>query len=210
MERKAEDQLTDGAPHDEEQRLVEAAKGGDLEARGILLTRYEGLVRNYLKKRMGERLERYASVDDLLQEVLLRGAQGIEKLRPGARGDDLRGLLLKHAQWVLSVRGRRSGGFVGESVLQEGPAPENGTSPVVDLPEPAPSMGPVSKGDRDRWLKQLASRLDGKYTDVLHLYLKGKSYREIAAELTITEETARKRFLRAASKLKDLAGPEAE
>jgi hypothetical protein len=88
---------------DEEQLLVAAAKDGDLEARGTLLTRYESLVRGYLQKRMGEKLARYATVDDLLQEVLLRGAQAIEKLRPGARGEDLRGLLLMHAPHALEA-----------------------------------------------------------------------------------------------------------
>ncbi len=208
---EGEEANTEGGEFDEEQLLVQAAKSGDSEARGVLLTRYEDLVRGYLRKRMGDKLTRYVSVDDLLQEVLLRGAQAIEKLRPGARGEDLRGLLLKHAQWVLSVRGRRSGGFVGESVLQEGPTPSSGTvSPVLDLPEPAPSMGPVSKSDRNHWLKQLAKRLDEKYAAVLGLYLNGKTYREIAEELQITEETARKRFMRAASKLKDMADPESE
>jgi len=189
---------------DSEQRLVADAKSGDERARSVLVERFQLLVKQYLEKRMGERLLRFMPVEDLLQDVLIRGLNGLDRLREGARPDEFRGLLLRHAQWVLLDRGRSSGAFMGESTgLGARGAAQSGEA----LPGPDPSKkdmlvdGSVTVSDRDRWLKDLVGQLDEKYASVVRLYLTGRSYVEIGDELGISSETARKRFLRAAMKL---------
>lgn len=203
---EADENKAEGIPGslDAEQRLVEDAKNGDGCARDILVERFQLLVARYLEKRMGERLLRFMSVEDLLQEVLMRGVKGLGRLREGARPEEFRGLLLRHAQWVLLDRGRRSGGFMGEStgLGARGAAQSADRSPLNEYFEKELSAdGSVTVSDRDRWLKDLVSQLDEKYASVVRLYLTGRSYQEIGSELGISAEAARKRFLRAAMKL---------
>lgn len=189
-----------------EQQLVVDAKGGDERARGILVERFQPLVRRYLEKRMGDRLLRFSTVEDLLQDVLLRGMKGIHLMREGATPDEFRGLLLRHAQWVLLDRGRTSGGFMGESTALRACGPENSAAPApgderfADRPK---TDGAVTVDDQNNWLRDLVSQLDEKYASVVRLYLAGRTYVEIGVELGISTETARKRFLRAAMKLND-------
>ncbi len=185
---------------DEEQLLVRNAMKGSKEARGALLARYEGLVRNYLRKRMGHRLVHHLPVEDLLHEVFLRGAKAMEKLKDGARGEDLARVLLQHARWVLADHGRQAGHLVRESDLA---GSGDGEQVVLDRAMPTPSTGPVTMQDRQLWLHGLSKRLEPKYASVIDLYLQGKKHGQIAAELGINEETARKRFLRAVQQLRE-------
>ena len=69
-------------------------------------------------------------------------------------------------------------------------------------------MGPVTLRDHNLWLRRLVSRLDHKYSSVLELYLDGRSFPEIASQLSITESSARKRFLRAARQAKEMTREE--
>ena len=60
----------------------------------------------------------------------------------------------------------------------------------------------TTRHDANRWLRALVSRLDEKYAGVVRLYLEGRTTAEIAEELGIREETARKRLTRAVAKLR--------
>jgi RNA polymerase sigma factor (sigma-70 family) len=185
-----------------EQKAIADARAGSREARDALIQRFQKLVLHYLRKRMGDRLKRFSSEEDLLQEVLMRGVQALEKMPDGARPADFRGVLLQHARWVLLERGRQSGDFLGESIVirHDPDGCRSGSQPEV-VDGAATWTGLVAQADQDRWLRALVLRLDEKHASVVQLYLDGRSYGEIAQELGISEANARKRLQRAARSL---------
>jgi RNA polymerase sigma factor (sigma-70 family) len=194
---------------DEEQLLIAAVKAGQGEAWNLLVLRYQDQLRRYLERGAGARLSRFITVEDLMQQVYARGMAAVSKLKEGARPDEFKALLLQHASWVLLNAGRGSSNFRGDSVMArgqpDGGEPSEDHEPISPEPE---SMGPVTLRDHNLWLRRLVSRLDHKYSSVLELYLDGRSFPEIASQLSITESSARKRFLRAARQAKEMTREE--
>lgn len=195
------------AERDPDQELVEAARRGSKEAQSALFKRFEPLVLRYLESRMGPHLRRHSTPADLLQDVLVRGVGALQKLEEGARPEDFRGLLLRHAQWVLLERGRQSGGFAGESIVPRRDERDSNALFPDERGSVETRTRTVTRNDHNRWLRGLVSRLDQKYADVVRLYLAGRSYEEISSELGISEEAARKRFLRAMQHLRQRLEP---
>lgn len=176
---------------------VERARGGSPEARELLARCFVPELRRFVAARAGSALQRFAAVEDLVQESLARAFAALDHLRAGAGAEDFRALLFQHANWVVMRQGRRASGFTPESVLH---APD-GAPP--DPQAPMRSSGTVTRRDERRWLEERIARLDEKYAAVLRLYLDRKGFAEIAAELRITEDAARKRFLRASRMLQE-------
>jgi RNA polymerase sigma factor (sigma-70 family) len=186
--------------------LIAQARAGSKPAQDALLRYFVPVVLDYLGKRVGSRLVRYAGIEDLAQEVLLRGMNGLDHLRAEAQLEDFRAILFRHAQWVLAKRGRQAGEFLGETALGAGDLSEA----PIDLGarrHEVESTGPVTREDRSQWMRSLLARLEPKYASALGLYLDGASFAEIAAQLDIEEEAARKRVLRATKMLLPLANP---
>ena len=186
------------------EQLISQARGGSSAAQNALVRHFEPIVAHYLRQCVGPRLARYLAIEDLTQEVLVRGVNGLNHLRTHAQLGDLQALLFRHAQWVVAQRGREAGGFVGETahgrVPTEEPAESLGGAGELS------STGPVTREDRANWIRSLLARLDKKYASALELYLEGRSYPEIAAALSIEEAAARKRVLRGAKLLHPLTG----
>jgi len=180
----------------EEEELVEAARRGDRAATCEVLRRVEPLVDALVRRWAGAALLRFASPEDLRQEVLAGVPRAFEHLRAGAEMEDVRALLVQHVRWVLSRHGRRAQRFQGESVVAD-PREEPGRDGA--------STGIVTAVDEAAWLKSLVRELDPAYRTVVELRMQGLAFAEIGAALELEEDTARWRYLKAAERLRLLA-----
>ncbi len=175
--------------------LIPLARGGDSVAVSTLLDHYAPLLRTYLERRSGGGIRRFADLEDVAQEARTSLVQGLGHLREGADLDDFKRLLLLHASWALGKVGRRASAFAGESSA--------GAKVTPDRAATGPTTGTVTRRDRNAWLVSRIESLGEGSAAVLSGFLAGKSFAEIADALEITEEAARKRFLRASAKLGD-------
>lgn len=176
--------------------LVRQAKHGSREAYESLLAQCEPVIRAFLANQLGSRLKRHTSLSDLHQEVLMRGAEALRALPDDAEVDDFRALLLMHARWAIGKAVRRGRNFAGESVV----TPEFGPQAT---PTPTASQGVVTRGDEMAWLAAEVDGLEAPLAAAVRLRLQGRTFAEIAAELGIGEDAARKRLVRAALLLRE-------
>jgi RNA polymerase sigma-70 factor (ECF subfamily) len=175
--------------------LIERARKGDSEARGELYLRFEEMLRAYLDRRTGPRLARAVSLSDLCQETFVGAMDALRVLPTGATIDDFRGILLRHARWMVGKQAEKHRGFRGESVLGDGVAADR-------VAGNEPSAGEVTRRDEASWLADLVEQLDPGQAAVVRLRLAGRSFADIAAELSIREGTARQRYLRGSRALR--------
>lgn len=174
---------------------VAAARSGSLEAQETLSRRFQSTLESVVRVRMGTRLRRFATPEDIAQEAMVNALKVLDRLREGAGFEDFRAILLKNAEWLLLNLGRRARGFVGPSqvAMDQGPV-ERAVSTLT--------RGPVTRADDRRWLEEKIARLDDRYAEVLRLHLEGKNIAEIADEMGLLEDAARKRHKRAIELLK--------
>lgn len=162
--------------------LVERAQAGDEQARELLLTRLQPLLRAFFIKRIGRKTE----VDDLVQNTLLRVHGGLEDLK---NSDRLKAFAMKAALFELHdlYRGRY------------------GTKERLYDPEfpPDHSERPTSAGaaiDAERAL----SMLTPKARRILELREYGYRYQEIAEMIGTTEAAIKMQVKRAFDKMRDV------
>jgi len=161
--------------------LVERAQAGDEQAREILLTRLQPLLRAFFIKRIGRKTE----VDDLVQNTLLRVHGGLEDLN---HSDRLKAFAMKAALFELHdlYRGRY------------------GTKERLYDPEfpPNHSERPTAAGssiDAERALAMLTP----KARRILELREYGYRYQEIAEMIGTTEAAIKMQVKRAFDKMRD-------
>ena len=172
--------------------LIRRARSGTDDALARLVEECRPTVRDYLRARVGAGLQRYVSLSDMEQDVLLGGVQALDRLAPDASIEDFRALLLQHARWAVgkAARGRRR--FDGES-----------QAPDTDGPPPRTlRSGAVTRADELRWLGEHVSELPEPERDVVVRRLAGATFESIASELGLSESAVRKRYLLAARKLR--------
>ena len=182
---------------DDGRDLIERARAGDSQARGELYVHFEGTLRSYLDRKTGAKLARAVSLSDLCQETFLGALDALRVLPSGATLDDFRGILLRHALWTVGKQVEKHRAFRGESVLGE-------AVPDARVPASEPSEGDVTRRDEAGWLAELVERLEAEQAAVVRLRLDGRSFAEIAAELSIREGTARQRYLRGSRALREM------
>lgn len=182
---------------EEQRRILAAARDGDEAARNALTGFFRVEIEAHVARRMGSRLARFCTAEDIAQEALANTVRALSALDTGAGFDDFRALLKRRANWVLQDRGRQAHKFIAESVVH----PQAGGA-APEAANPAPSQGPVTQADEARWLRERVSTLDAKYAAVLERYLDGASFSDIAEELGIGIEAARKRYTRGVQLLK--------
>lgn len=195
-----EEELQDAPSSAPDALCIENARSGSPAAREALVQHFSPALRRFLAARAGPALRRFARPEDLVQEILAGVFGALDRLRPGAGPEDFQALLFQHANWVVKRQGRHAREFTPESVLLR---PEGAR---LDPAASAHSTGTVTRRDERRWLEERIGRLDEKYAAVLRLYLARKSFAEIALELGIREDAARKRFLRASQTLQRTEG----
>jgi len=175
--------------------LLEEARDGSEAAQAALGERFGPELLAYVERRLGPRVRRQSSAEDVAQDVLLRVFRSLASLPDEATLDLFKGRLFKNAQWVIDEHARRAQRFAGESAA---PA-----TPVVDEFE---RTGAVTRADDAARLRALAERLDPIYRDAILGRIAGQSFEEIAAASGENLETVRKRFFRAFHMLRERLG----
>ena len=184
---------TDPEPIPEDE-LVYRACAGDRTACDALFRRCSGPLRRWLQKHTGQQLRRAISISDLAQETFL-GALSAMRGLPGALTlSEFEGVLFQHARWQVWGHAKRLGRFAGESLAPAGPG--------TDAP---PSQGTVTRRDELAWMRSIVARLPLDQARVIELRLDGVPFDVVAERLEITEEAARKRFLRGSLAIQRMA-----
>lgn len=169
---------------DSDRDWVIRAQGGDRAALALLIRRHIGSVRACVLAMLGPT----ADLDDLVQESLLRGVEGLDSLRDPERfGAWLRGI----ARHLCADRIRR-----------KPPA----TAPLDAVAEPAAPEGPHpgEAGETAAELWRSIAGLNETLREALHLfYVARLGYAEIGARLGITPAAVNRRLTRARQQLRE-------
>jgi len=177
--------------------LLAKARAGSEDALSELLDRLEDGVLDYLDRRTGPRVRRFVSVSDLRQETLLRAAGILRQLPSDASVADFKALLCRNAEWMIKNAARDLGRLDGESALA------GRSADVAGSRVPTPS-GEAGANDELDWLESLFEKLAPEAARILRLRLAERTFKEIAAELEISEDAARKRHTVATERLRAL------
>jgi RNA polymerase sigma-70 factor (ECF subfamily) len=173
----------------EETEWIDAARAGDREAFGRLVDRYWDRLYRWLFHLARDRHR----AEDLAQETFLKALAGLESFRPGS---NFRAWLFRigHNNFVNLKRGERRGNQ---------PIPEAAADDEVSASHAA--------ADREalRAVSKAVADLPAEYRSAILLRAdEGLSFKEIAAVLHTTEETARWRVFKARQKLVKVLHPD--
>jgi len=183
---------------DQRDDLVSLARAGDAKARSDLFEAALPRIQQFLIPKMGFRLQRHTDLDDICQEIFIRGIKAIHSLAPDSGYRDFEALMLQHARWQVVDSARAEGRFEGESNVPGGLM----TIPI-DLDDDQGECLVIEREDV-QWLHSLISRLTDDQARVVWLRLDGLKSDEIAHLLSISPELVRKRHQRAVDKLRQL------
>jgi RNA polymerase sigma-70 factor, ECF subfamily len=177
-------------PAGEESDWIAAAQAGDRQAFGRLVERYWDRLYRWLYHLTRDRHK----AEDLVQETFLKVLAALDSFRPGS---NFRAWLFRigHNNFVNLKRAERRTGH---------PLPEDAAGPAVAAP-------PETAADREavRVVAKAIAELPIEFRSALMLRAdEGLSFREVAAVLRITEETARWRVFKARQKLMKVLAPE--
>lgn len=179
----------DNLPNEESEWIV-AAQAGDREARAKLVERYWDRLYRWLYHLTRDRHK----AEDLVQETFLKVLAALDSFRPGS---NFRAWLFRigHNNFVNLKRAERR---------TNAPLPDDAAGTEVG--------GPVtSASDRETVcvVRQAIAELPLEFQEALMLRAtEGLSFREIAAIMGITEETARWRVFKARQKLVKMLPPD--
>lgn len=174
--------------------LVRAARGGDLDAFGALVRRHEGAVYAFVRSRVGDP----AAAADIAQEVFIAAHRGLAKLEEGSRA----------LGWLFGIARHK----VGEHHRTAARRPPALAGADLDaLPAPA------APDDPGALLEALTDGLPDEMRAVAILRFRdGLAYREIAAKLGMPDGTvatllhrARERIAANQERLASRASPHA-
>ncbi len=162
-------------------RLVRKAQGGDKQARELLLRRLDGVLRAFFIKRTS----RTATIDDLVQNTLLRVHGGLEALK---NPESLKAFAMKAALFELQdlYRGRYS----AKEALYD------------------PAIMPGAPSSQEGWagssvdLERALSILTPHARRILELREYGYRYKEIAQIVDTTEMAVKMQVKRAFEKMR--------
>lgn len=177
-------------PAGEESDWIAAAQAGDRQAFGRLVEKYWDRLYRWLYHLTRDRHR----AEDLVQETFLKVLAALDSFRPGS---NFRAWLFRigHNNFVNLKRTERRTGH---------PLPEDAAgSPVAAPPDAAADREAV------RVVARAVAELPVEFRAALVLRAdEGLSFREVAAVLRITEETARWRVFKARQKLMKVLAPE--
>ena len=188
-------------------RLVKAARGGDRRALGDLFSRYLPRVRQIVALRMGWRLQQITDIEDMVQQVLMRLLEGLDRFEARSEGAFRNWLarcveceIVDHARH--HGRKKRGGGQVRRladfdtSVL---------SSSIFADHQPSPSELAQAGELAERIEEALLGMPEHQRELIILRAVCGMSFSEVAEEMRISREgTVRVGFSRAMKKLKEL------
>jgi RNA polymerase sigma-70 factor, ECF subfamily len=191
---------TAAAVVDEDRRLVDRARAGDVQAFEALVRRYERWVFTLAVRMVGDR----AQAEDLAQEVFLKAYRGLRGFRGGARFSTwLYAIASHHCLNYLAGRESR----MRRAERTDGPRDGRGGSPssVWDrVADEAPGPDAVlERRDLRRLIQDELLRLSEDHRMAVVLRdIQGMSYEEMAETLGVELGTVRSRLHRARMELK--------
>lgn len=188
----------------DEAELLAAARDGSRAAQEELTRRSQPAFRAFLAGKLGARVARTMTAADVEQEAYLQVLQALPGLDALDSMRAFTALLQRRALWLIYRASDARERFAGESAFSR-PIAEG----VLDATG-ATRPGEVTRADEVRWLTDQVDRLAPRPAEVMRLRLLGAEFPEIAAELGIGEEAARKRYLRALSELRRRMDPDAD
>jgi RNA polymerase sigma-70 factor (ECF subfamily) len=173
----------------EEPDLIAAAQAGDRASFAVLVDRYWDRLYRWLFHLTHDR----HAAEDLTQETLLKAFAGLRTFRPDSN----------FRAWLFRI-GHNN--FVNQQRLRRG------TRQALPADLPAGDEGPVEQTLSREALQHLTRAVGRLPTEFRSAFLlraeEGLSFRQIAAVLSVTEETARWRVFKARQKLLHALAPE--
>ena len=175
----------------EEPDLIAAAQAGDRPAFAVLVERYWERLYRWLYHLTRDR----HAAEDLAQETFLKAFRRLDKFRAGTN----------FGAWLFRI-GHNN--FVNQQRLRRG------TRQALPADLPAGDEGPVEQTLSREALQHLTRAVGRLPTEFRSAFLlraeEGLSFRQIAAVLSVTEETARWRVFKARQKLMTILAPHQE
>ena len=189
--------------------LVARFADGDDAALRQLLDREEPALRRHIEARTPPDVLRRQGVSDTIQKAALGIVQTRDSLRDGDSGD-FRRLLTVIAERILvnTIEYERA---KKRDARRHATPPAGLASDVLDPANLSPAATPTPsqsamKQEAIESLRRSFGRLSPSDQRILHLVdYEGRSYEEAASELGVTYEAAKKRYLRALGRLRELA-----
>ena len=135
-------------------------------------------------------------MDDVCDDVLLRGIKAIHSFTRDADVNGFRRLMLQHARWQVLDSARAEDRFEGESNVPGG---------VMSVPADLSANSTeelLIEREKVEWLHSLILRLSADIASVLWLRIDGLTTKEIARELDISQDLVRKRHQRGIEELR--------
>lgn len=180
---------TDGSAAEEASRLKRARAGSKEDLAWVLEWLRPRLAR-FIGNAMGHAARRDFSVADVEQDVLGSAPDWLGRLRQDADLDEACALAIQRARWVLGKAHRRGARKIGESAVA--PMGFDALAPSSVGP------GPVTEADEAQHLEAMIYSLPDDLIEVVLRRRQGSTFSQIAGDLELSEDTARKRFVRAA------------
>ena len=202
---KLQQAADDMTPVDEDQRLVDRARAGDVRAFEALVRRYERWVFTLALRMVGNR----GDAEDVAQEVFLKAYRGLPGFRGAARFSTWLYAIASHH--CLNHLARRNS--MARRAERSGPSSDGRGGELPSAPDRVadPTPGPDAALERNelrRTIQQELLQLAEHHRIVLVLRdIQGMSYEEIAATLGVELGTVRSRLHRARMELKARLGP---
>lgn len=184
--------------------LLRKAREGDGGAFGHLCSVFMDDMREMVQRKFARRADarqvrRRIDVDDILQEAMLRAFREVGEWPADLSVGELRARFLVLSKQAVSNTTRRAY-FDREYGAATRAAP-------LDRAVPPATTGPVTRADDVRRALLAAELLpDGLNQAVMHRYLEDNGLKELAAELGVSVDAAKKRVSRGLQKLRALLG----
>lgn len=150
--------------------LVQAARSGDREAFGLLVSRYRDLVHAFAYARLRNREE----AEDAAQEVFVRALEHLPEFRSDRFGAWLMRIARNHCMDILRRRRSRRTEELSDQWMDHSPTPE---------------MAALTRERRRELCAALDALPEKHQVLVLMHYGSGRSYREMALALDLPETT---------------------
>jgi RNA polymerase sigma-70 factor (ECF subfamily) len=193
------------ADSDVTRSLLERITAGDREAVGELFERHRPSLCRAIKQRLGASLRVRADTSDVLQEVEL---EALKRMDDYLRRQPMPVLvwLLKTTHEQIRLIARQHLQAAKRSVEREVPLPDDSTRQVAALVEEHPSaeLRRAESAAEVRWALAQLSEIDREIVALRNF--EDLSIQEVAQQLEISPEAARKRYRRALLKLQKLLG----
>ena len=178
-----------GHAADDEADLIRRSQGGDRPAFAVLIDRYWDRLYRWLCRLTRDP----TAAEDITQETFLKAFAAVARFEPGSN----------FRAWLFRI--------AHNNFVNQRRAARHNRQPLVPevAEEPRGPVGEVLSREALRLIADAVAKLPSDFRGALTLRLdEGLSFRDIAAVLGITEETARWRVFKARQKLMAVLAPE--